>query len=116
MKLILPCLLSIGVLIMVTCSSSQPKTAEAKRAANIWQAACSVCHGIDGTPPKAWAGKGMRTFGTFGMKMGFLFGGDKMRAGIARTISEGKGTEMRPFKGHLAPEEIDALVKHIEGL
>jgi hypothetical protein len=58
----------------------------------------------------------MRRFGTLGMKMGFLFGGDKMRAAMARTIAEGKGTEMKPFKDHLTKAEIEALVRHIENL
>lgn len=58
----------------------------------------------------------MRRFGTLGMRLGFLFGGDKMRAGIARTIAEGKGTEMKPFKDHLTPQEIAALVRYIEEL
>lgn len=109
-------LLSIPLALLLGCASAQVQTAEAKRAAEIWQAACSFCHGVDGTPPPEWAGKGMRRFGTFGMRMGFFFGGDKMRAGIARTIAEGKGTEMKAFKGHLTPEEISALVRHIEGL
>ena len=104
------------VLLFLTCASVQVQTPEDKRAADIWQAACSFCHGVDGTPPELWAGKGMRKFGTIGMKMGFFFGGDKMRAGIAKTIAEGKGTEMRPFKEHLTPAEIQALVRHIEGL
>lgn len=109
-------LLSIPLALLLGCASAQVQTAEAKRAAEIWQAACSFCHGIDGNPPPEWAGKGMRRFGTFGMRMGFFFGGDKMRAGIARTIAEGKGTEMKPFKGHLTEAEIKALVRHIENL
>ncbi len=98
------------------CASRQVKTPDDTRAAEIWQAACSFCHGVDGKPPAEWEDKGMRKFGTFGMKMGFFFGGDKMRAGIAKTIAEGKGTEMRPFKGHLTEQEIKALVRHIEQL
>lgn len=102
--------------ICTACASNQIKTSEEQRAADIWQVSCSFCHGVDGVPPAEWAGKGMRKFGTFGMKMGFIFGGDKMRAGIARTIAEGKGSEMRPFKDHLTQQEIQALVRHIEGL
>ncbi len=109
-------LFAIPVALLLGCASAQVQTVEAKRAAEIWQAACSFCHGVDGDPPPEWAGKGMRRFGTFSMRMGFFFGGDKMRAGIARTIAEGKGTEMKPFKGHLTSEEINALVRHIENL
>ena len=104
------------LLFFCACASVQPQTAEDKRADDIWQAACSFCHGVDGTPPEMWANKGVRKFGTLGMKMGFFFGGDKMRAGIAKTIAEGKGQEMRPFKDHLTSAEITALVRHIEGL
>ncbi len=103
-------------LLLSACASRQLKTKEDERADEIWRAACSFCHGIDGKPPAAWAGKGMRKFGTFGMKMGFFFGGDKMRAGIAKTIAHGKGTEMRPFKDHLTQAEIEALVRYIEHL
>lgn len=104
------------LLCVLGCASASKKDPELKRAAEIWRAACSFCHGIDGTPPPEWAGKGMRRFGTLGMRLGFLFGGDKMRAGIARTIAEGKGTEMKPFKDHLTPQEIAALVRYIEEL
>lgn len=115
-KLFLTATIALPVALL-SCSSAQRRdTPEAKRAAEIWQAACSFCHGVDGNPPEAWAGKGMRKFGTLGMKMGFFFGGDKMRAGIARTIAEGKGKEMRPFKDHLTAAEIEALVRHIEDL
>lgn len=103
-------------MVLVACASGQVRTKDDERAAEIWQAACSFCHGVDGKPPEEWASKGMRKFGTLGMKMGFFFGGDKMRAGIAKTIAEGKGSEMRPFKGHLTEAEIAALVRHIENL
>ncbi|AFM13319.1 c-type cytochrome [Turneriella parva] len=109
-------LLAMPFVLLLSCTSAQVKTKDDARAAEIWLAACSFCHGVDGKPPAEWADKGMRKFGTFGMKMGFFFGGDKMRAGIARTIAEGKGTEMRPFKGHLTDAEIAALVRHIESL
>ena len=108
--------IAVTAALLAGCASRQLQTPEDKRAADIWQASCSFCHGADGTPPEMWAGKGMRKFGTISMKMGFFFGGDKMRAGIARIISEGKGAEMRPFKEHLTPAEIDALVRHIESL
>ncbi len=109
-------LILLIVAVVSACASRQIKTSEDHRAADIWQASCAFCHGIDGKPPEEWSGKGMRKFGTFGMKMGFFFGGDKMRAGIAKTIAEGKGTEMRPFKDHLTQKEIEALVRHIEQL
>jgi len=116
MKIVLTGMVA-GLLLFSACSSADVRpNPEAKRAADIWQAACSFCHGIDGTPAEAWAGKGMRKFGTYRMKMGFFFGGDKMRAGIAKTIAEGKGKEMRPFKDHLTAAEIEALVRHIESL
>lgn len=108
--------LAVPLFFSLGCTSVQVHTPEAKRAAEIWLAACAFCHGVDGNPPPEWAGKGMRRFGTFGMRMGFIFGGDKMRAGIARTIAEGKGTGMKAFRGHLTSEEITALVRHIEGL
>ena len=59
-------------------------------------------------PPRAWGGMGAR--------MGFLFGGDKMRAGIYRSIDQGRGTGVMPaWGGQLSREQIWALVRHIEG-
>lgn len=113
-KVIFPGILFL--LALYACASRQLTTPEDKRASDIWRGACSFCHGDDGKPPEMWAAKGVPKFGTFGMKMGFFFGGDKMRAGIKRTIENGKGTEMKPFKGHLTDAEIEALVRHIEDL
>lgn len=106
----------LALIAILGCASRQLTTPEDKRAADIWRGACSFCHGDDGKPPEMWAARGVPKFGTLGMKMGFFFGGDKMRAGIKRTIENGKGTEMKPFKGHLSDAEIEALVRHIEGL
>ncbi len=108
--------IAVVLLLLSGCASAKMKTAEDKRAQEIWLAACSFCHGVDGTPPAEWAGKGMRRFGTLAMKMGFFFGGDKMRAGIARTIAEGKGADMKPFKNYLTKAEIESLVRYIENL
>lgn len=107
---------ALTAVVFSACASRQVKTKDDERAGEIWVAACSFCHGVAGKPPAEWEGKGMRKFGTFGMKMGFFFGGDKMRAGIAKTIANGKGTEMRPFKDHLTQAEIEALVRYIEHL
>lgn len=115
MKISIPVAAVIALFLSV-CASRDTRNPETKRAADIWHGACAFCHGENGTPPELWAAKGMRKFGTLGMKMGFFFGGDKMRAGIKRTIEYGKGTEMRAFKGHLSENEINALVKHIEDL
>ncbi|MCS6972776.1 MAG: cytochrome c [Leptospiraceae bacterium] len=109
-------LFSLGGGFLGGCASRRTKSPEEVRAAEIWRASCAFCHGIDGNPPPEWAAKGIRRFGTLGMKLGFFFGGDKMRAGIARTIAEGKGSEMKPFKDYLTPQEIAALVRHIENL
>jgi mono/diheme cytochrome c family protein len=52
--------------------------------------------------------------------MGFFFGGDSMRAGIYRRISEGgevkdsQPSEMPAWRDTLAREQIWALVRHIE--
>lgn len=88
-----------------------------QESARLWRDQCSACHGLSGdladapqfTPPP-------RKFGTMGMSMGFLFGGNKMRAGIYRTIKNGKGQNMPAYGEKLAREQIWGLVKFIEGL
>ncbi|MCB1175154.1 MAG: cytochrome c [Leptospiraceae bacterium] len=90
-----------------------------REAAAIWRDRCSQCHGpagkLRGVKHQSIA---PRQFGTFGMSMGFLFGGDKMRAGIYRRIRDGSiqnGRELMPaFGPELAREQIWALVYHIE--
>jgi len=82
-------------------------------AAILWNQECARCHGIDGQPPeveegqvqpKAWGGMAA---------MGFLMGGDAMRAGIYKTIDNGKGT-MAGWGDALSREQMWALVAHIE--
>lgn len=92
----------------------------ATEAAALWTNLCARCHGVDGRgvdeldlrpEPKKWGG--------FGVRMGFFFGGDKMRAGIYRQIRDGpdrEGPSAMPAWGEaLSREQIWALVGHIEG-
>lgn len=90
-------------------------------AAAIWRSECARCHGPEGRlrgvdamdpMPRAWGGMGAR--------MGFFFGGDKMRAGIYSAIADGKEDEvgrlvMPAWRGLLSREQMWALVRHIEG-
>lgn len=109
--------LPLLTLTAVACSSANLRgTPEFAAAENTWKSTCAACHGPHGSPPPEWADKGMRRFGTTGMSMGFFFGGDKMRRGIAATITQGKGTLMPAFKDKLTPAEIDNLVRYIEAL
>ena len=105
-----------SLLFLFACSSATVKSEARSAAARNWLENCAACHGQEGNPPSAWADKGMRKFGTMGMSMGFFFGGDKMRAGIARTIREGKGALMPSFKDKFSDQEITDLVKYIEEL
>lgn len=82
-------------------------------AAVLWSQECARCHGENGKPPpaaegqvqpKAWGGMAA---------MGFLMGGDKMRAGVYKTIDRGKGT-MAGWGDALSREQMWALVAHIE--
>lgn len=86
--------------------------------AALWQTMCAPCHGLKGdlagvdvagfeVKPRNWSG--------VGPSFGFFFGGDKMRAGIYRSIKDGKG-QMPAFGAILAREQVWALVRHIEGL
>lgn len=91
-------------------------------AAALWRDLCASCHGaqgrLEGVPELEPA---PRKWGSFGVRMGFFFGGDKMRAGIYRKIAEGSEDPqpgravMPPWGQTLSREQIWALVRHIEG-
>ena len=95
-----------------------PDDATWNEAVAVWRAQCSSCHGIDGRSPMGTA----RKFGSFGMRMGFTMGGDKMRAGLFRRIKQGGEpvngvpSAMPAYGGLLSNEQIWALVYYIERL
>ncbi|TGK02914.1 cytochrome c [Leptospira langatensis] len=121
--------LSLFILLLsfvcLTCGSGQTKEEVPKPIApsqelktfadSYWNQKCSACHGTNGIPDPN-LNPGPRKFGTFGMKMGFFFGGNKMRAGIFRTIRDGKNQAMPSFSKELKEEQIWALVEKIERL
>ncbi|MBL91774.1 MAG: cytochrome C oxidase Cbb3 [Myxococcales bacterium] len=83
---------------------------------------CAVCHGPQGrTNPQKFT-PAPRKFGGMGLKMGFFFGGDKMRAGIFQKIKTGQSakskvpSQMAGFGDLLHNEQIWALVLHLENL
>jgi len=95
-----------------------------REAAALWRDRCASCHGprgrLQGVPPPG-QGPPPRAFGGMGLAMGFLFGGDAMRAGFYRRIAtatdaEGSSTTMPAFGGTLSHEQIWALVFFIEEL
>ncbi|MEK7484050.1 MAG: cytochrome c [Planctomycetota bacterium] len=60
----------------------------------LWRNYCATCHGVTGQLENVPEQDPMpRKFGTFGMSMGFFFGGDKMRAGIYKAIKTGKKSD-----------------------
>ncbi len=84
----------------------------------IWLQICASCHGKTARkegvvyPPGQ---KEPRKWGGMGAAMGFFFGGNKMRAGLYRTIHDGKpDTPMVSFGPTLAREQIWALVFFLE--
>lgn len=88
----------------------------------LWRDLCASCHGAKGKLQNvAVLDPSPRKWGTMGTSMGFFFGGDKMRAGIYRKISEGTedpqpGKSVMPaWATQLSTEQIWALVRHIEG-
>lgn len=82
----------------------------------LWKAECARCHGANGEPPEPAPGQvKLRSWNGMGPKMGFTFGGDRMRAGVYRKILLGGGA-MPAWKGYLAREQIWALVAHMEHL
>ncbi len=112
--------LSVEIPPGVTTDDAQTRA----EAAAIWGRICASCHGVTGRldgalqktdpPPRTWGGMGAR--------MGFFFGGDRMRAGIYRSIAEGgpvrdgKPSPMPAWGTTFAREQIWALVRHIESL
>ena len=48
----------------------------------LWNVHCAVCHGTNGNANPQNFNPAPRKLGGMGLKMGFFFGGDKMRAGI----------------------------------
>lgn len=93
----------------------------ARDAAAVWRAQCAACHGVAGEPaddvveryeasgqkpPRAWGGMAA---------MGFLMGGDAMRAKLYTRIADGIPPAMPAWGGVLSREQIWALVRHIEG-
>lgn len=110
----------IATVPIVTCQSSQARTEEFsnnkvtdQEADLLWEQRCAACHGLDGTPNESVLPKPRKLSG-FGLKMGFFFGGNKMREGIVKTIRDGKNQTMPSFKNELSEDQIRALVKRIE--
>lgn len=87
-----------------------------EKAALQWASLCASCHGKRGrgqNVPKL--SPAPRAFGGFGIAMGFLMGGNKMRGAIFRKIQDGT-KNMPSFKEQLTNEEIWGLVYFIEHL
>jgi len=93
-----------------------------REGAALWQLHCASCHGPLGkTNPQNFE-PSPKKLGGMGLKMGFFFGGDKMRAGIFHKIQTGKSLkkpapgQMPPFSEVLSQEQIWALVLHLENI
>ena len=87
-----------------------------EKAALQWATHCASCHGVRGRGENVPVLEpAPRAFGGFGIAMGFLMGGNKMRGAIFRKIQD--GTNYMPgFKDQLTNEEIWGLVYFIEHL
>ena len=91
-------------ILVAAVALSLASTGLAADAAAIYASKCAVCHGKDGKGTPA------------GLKMGApdlakaKNDSDKELVGV---ITNGRG-KMTAFKGKLAPEEIDALVKYVK--
>lgn len=95
----------------------------ATEAVVLWKNVCAACHGprgrLEGVPPAEHMPK---KWGGMGPKMGFTFGGDRMRAGLFGAIyhgpkrKDGTISRMPPWKDLLANEQIWGLVWYLEQL
>ena len=87
----------------------------------LWKGKCVSCHGFDGKPHIQFD-PAPRNLGAMGMKMGFFFGGDKMRMGLMNKIRTGKGKEqetiglMPAFAEQLSNDQIWSIVAFVEQL
>lgn len=95
-----------------------------EQASLAWETVCASCHGVDGkgTGVQKKFAHPPRAFGGMGMRMGFTFGGDKMRAGLFRKVMKGgqadpeKPGEM-PAMDDGFPRELGwAMVHYVESL
>lgn len=87
-----------------------------KEAFLIWRDMCALCHGINGDPKDSLIAEPKpKKLGGFGMRLGFLFGQDKMRVGIYKVIRDGKG-RMPGFRRELSREQMWAVVRFLENL
>ena len=92
----------------------------AMEAAVIWANLCARCHGFDGRMKGVAEADAMpdTKWGGVGVKMGFAFGADAMRAGIYESIAEGPNDPQSPmlaWKHNLSREQMWALVFYVEG-
>jgi mono/diheme cytochrome c family protein len=79
--------------------------------AKLYRKKCTVCHGKEGVPPKAFAKQGVRNHQDPEWQKA------TSDEALRKVIVEGsKGTMMRAFRKELKPEEVEALVKHIRVL
>jgi mono/diheme cytochrome c family protein len=94
----------------------------AVEAAAIYRSVCVACHGPGGQPPEKQPSGGAppRAWGGGGVRMGFFFGGDSMRAGLFKKIQQGgdpkdgKPSDMPAWGSSLSREQTWALVRHFE--
>ena len=87
-----------------------------EKAAIQWASLCASCHGVEGKLKNVPAfDPSPRAFGGMGMSMGFLMGGNKMRAKVFQVIQEGRN-EMPRFGERLTNQEIWGIVYFLEHL
>lgn len=83
-----------------------------------WKAKCASCHGNDGKAATA-QGKKMKVQDMTTAAWKKEFPADKIKAAIndgVKREKDGVKQEMKGYKDKLTPEQVDALVKYIEGL
>ena len=107
------CLILTASLSSLAWGDADPRTART------WRAKCAPCHGDDGKGETEQGRKvGIEPITTVAWARAHT--DEQIRAtihdGLLRTTADGKKQEMKEFGSRLAPEEIDALVKHVRSL
>lgn len=102
--------LFLGGLAVITAGPGRAKEVDAKQ---VYEARCSLCHGVEGAG-NGPAGSSLQPPPTDFTSADYWREASAEK--IKRSIAQGKpGTAMIPFAAVLKPEEIDALVDYLRG-
>ena len=98
-------------LTLITAALVHRATAQAADGKVLYEANCKKCHGVLGTPPKAMKEQYPK-IATFDAAFIAKHSDDS----IVTVLTKGKGEDMKPFKGKMKHEEMEAVAKYVHDL